>query len=53
MKAWRAKLADPPASGYITVPSVYEAAVNMKITPATTKASGVRPSANAAVTPSA
>jgi hypothetical protein len=53
LKAWRAKLDDPPASGYITVASAYVAAVNMKINPATTNATGVNPSANAAVTPSA
>ncbi len=51
--AWRAKLDEPPASGYRTVPSVYVSAVNTKITPAITKTSGVSPSANAAVTPSA
>jgi hypothetical protein len=53
LKAWRAKLEEPPASGYNTVASAYEAAVNMKIRPAITKATGVSPSAKAAVTPSA
>jgi hypothetical protein len=53
LKAWRAKLEEPPASGKRTVPSVYVSEVATKITPAITKTSGVSPSANAAVTPSA
>jgi hypothetical protein len=53
LKAWRAKLEEPPASGNITVASAYVAAVAAKIRPEMTKATGVRPSANAAVTPSA
>ena len=44
-KACRAKLADPPASGNRTVPSLYVAAVHAKISPATMKTSGVNPSA--------
>jgi len=43
-KACRAKLADPPASGNRTVPSLYVAAVHAKISPATMKTSGVNPS---------
>ena len=53
LKAWRAKLADPPASGYITVASMYVAAVKAKISPAIRKVTGVRPSAKLATTPSA
>ena len=53
LKPWRAKLEEPPASGKRTVPSAYVAAVAAKITPAITKTSGVSPSANTAVTPSA
>ncbi len=53
LNAWRAKLAEPPASGNITVPSTYVAAVQTKIRPEITKARGVSPSAKAATTPSA
>jgi hypothetical protein len=53
LKAWRAKLDDPPASGYITVASAYVAAVQTKIRPEMRKTTGVRPRANAATTPSA
>jgi hypothetical protein len=53
LKAWRAKLEEPPASGNRTVPSAYVSVVAAKITPAIRKTSGVSPSANAAVTPRA
>jgi hypothetical protein len=53
LKACRAKLADPPASGYITVASTYVAAVHMKMSPAIMNVIGVSPRANAATTPSA
>ena len=43
--ACREKLAEPPASGKRAVPSAYVAAVAAKTTPASTKTSGVRPSA--------
>ena len=53
LNACRAKLAEPPASGNITVPSTYVAAVQTKISPEMMKASGVSPRAKAATTPSA
>jgi hypothetical protein len=53
LKAWRAKLDEPPASGYRTVPSAYVAAVAAKISPLMTKTRGVSPSAMPATSPSA
>jgi hypothetical protein len=53
LKAWRAKLEEPPASGKLTVPSAYVAAVAAKKRPAMTKTRGVSPSAKKAVTPRA
>ena len=53
LNACRAKLEEPPASGKRTVPSLYVAAVQAKMTPATMKTSGVSPSAKTAVRPSA
>jgi hypothetical protein len=52
-KACRAKLDEPPASGYRTVPSAYVIVVATKMRPAMTKTSGVSPSAKTAVTPRA
>ena len=45
MKARRAKLDEPPASGYIVVASAYVAAVAAKIRPAMTNTTGVIPAA--------
>jgi hypothetical protein len=53
LNARRAKLEEPPASGYIAVASAYVAAVQKKKNPVMMKTSGVRPSANAATRPSA
>ena len=53
LKAWRAKLDEPPASGNIAVASAYVAAVQKKKIPVMTKTSGVSPSARPATSPSA
>jgi hypothetical protein len=53
LNAWRAKLEEPPASGYIAVASAYVAAVQKKKIPVMTKTTGVRPSAKPATRPSA
>ncbi len=53
LKARRAKLDEPPASGYIVVASAYVAAVQKKKNPVMMKTSGVSPSANEATRPSA
>ena len=53
LNARRAKLEEPPASGYIDVASAYVAAVMKKNTPVITKTTGVRPSAYEATRPSA
>jgi hypothetical protein len=53
LNACRAKLEEPPASGKLTVPSAYVAAVAAKKRPAITKTTGVSPSAKKAVTPRA
>ena len=45
LKARRAKLDEPPASGNIAVASAYEAAVQKKKKPVMMKTTGVRPSA--------
>jgi hypothetical protein len=53
LNARRAKLDEPPASGYIAVASAYVAAVHRKITPVIRKTIGVSPSASDATRPSA
>ena len=45
LKALRAKLDEPPASGNMAVASAYVAAVQKKNTPVIRKTTGVRPSA--------
>ena len=53
LKARRAKLEDPPASGSIAVASAYDQAVVTKSRPVSVNTSGVRPMAYAATTPRA
>ena len=53
LKPWRAKLAEPPDSGNIAVPSAYDRAVNTKMMPAKPRATGVAPAAARATTPRA
>ena len=53
LNARRAKLDEPPASGYIVVASAYVAAVQKKKNPVMMKTTGVSPSAYEATRPSA